>query len=150
MDEFLTIYSDWVNIFSRFYDRLMPFMLFVLCYLLFKKSPSKKAYFHLGVVIFLVVSKHWVSIISLKTKANELHLDFIASSTILTHLILSLITALSCVLILALLHRNNGAGYDILLKKEIWGIWAKENNTSDYFDAQERKLRTQGAKDNEQ
>lgn len=149
MEEFNIIYNGLLNDFGRFYERLIPFILFVLCYLLFKKQPNKKAYIHLGLVIFLVMSKHWASLMNLSIKADDLGIDFDIKIATLNHLAYAMITTLSCIFILALMHRNT-IGYDTLLKKEIWGVWAKENNTSDYFDAQERKLRTQGAKDNEQ
>lgn len=60
----------------------------------------------------------------------------------------SLLTALFGVFILALMHRPVNIGYDKILKKEIWGVWYQENNSTEYFAKRDQKLSQQG-KDSE-
>lgn len=140
MEEYRIIHENIVGIFIKFYEMYMPFMLFTLCYLLFKKPPSKKAYFHLGIIIFFVMFKHWATIVNLDIKANQLELVLDIKATLLEYAIYSLLTAIFCISILALMHRPSNIGYDTLLKKEIWGVWYQENNSTEYFEKREQKF----------
>lgn len=145
IDEF-----TFLDYFRDFYIESLPCALFVLCYLLFKNKPSKIAYIHLFVVVMIVFSKHWATMFEVFERAKDLNIVLDERFVILDYLHHAFFTALSAIAILALLYRPNDVGYDKILKKEIWGVWAKENNSTDYFDARERKLNTQGVKDNEQ
>lgn len=140
----------FLDSFKDFFPEYMPLTLFVLCYLLFKSKPSKTNYAHLFIVIVIVASKHWVSMLYLFKQAKELGIELHKNYVMIEYFNQSFFTGIFAIAILALLYRPNDVGYDKILKKEIWGVWAKENNSTDYFDARERKLNTQGVKDNEQ
>lgn len=128
------------DILFNFYIDFIPFILFILCYLLFKKPPNKKAYLHLGVVIFLVVFKHWATIFDLDIKADEVGFDLKITLVLLEYFFQSLLTAIICISILVLMHRPSNIGYDKILKKEIWGVWYQENNSTEYFEKREQKF----------
>lgn len=134
--------------FYAFYSYYMPFVLFVLCYLLFKQQPSKKAYIHFAIVIFLLTFKHWAMLIDIGLTAEDMGIFLDEDWIIQNYFWQSLLTALFGVFILALMHRPVNIGYDKILKKEIWGVWYQENNGTEYFTKRDQQLSQQG-KDNE-
>lgn len=55
MEEYRIIHENIVGIFIKFYEMYMPFMLFLLCYLLFKKPPNKKPIFIWRLLYYLLL-----------------------------------------------------------------------------------------------
>lgn len=132
----------FIDYFKDFYPNYIPFMLFILCCLLFKNKPNKWAYIHLFIVIFIVIFKHWATMIDVIFDADDLGIEIDVKYVFYDYLNHAFFTALSVIAMLALLYRPNNIniGYDKVLKKEIWGVWYKENNSTEYFDKREREL----------
>lgn len=94
----------------------------------------------MAIVILFIAFKHWAIIFNLSIKADDLELVLNAKETLFDYGIYSLLTTIFCIVILALMHRPSNIGYDTLLKKEIWGVWYQENNSTEYFEKREQKF----------
>lgn len=140
IEKYFESYNIIIKNIQYFGIRIAPILIFVLWYLLFSQNkPSKKAYIHCTIVLCLIVMHQWAMIAHLADIYN-----YIQTEQELYYSIANQIqyvfeyTALG-LLILALLHRPHHVSYDTLLKKEIWGVWYQENNSTDYFEKQERQ-----------
>lgn len=118
-----------------FYDKWMPFALFILCYLLFKHSPKKGVYLHLFVVMVMVTTKHYPRMFMLMDQTYlDLDGNVLNNTLLMEYFLQGLLSSICCLFIVALMHRPFNMSYDTLLKKEIWGVWYQENNSTDYFE----------------
>lgn len=141
-------YNAVIRDIEHFDIETAPILIFVLWYLLFSKNkPTKKAYTHCAIVLCLIVMHRWAMAVDL-VSIYKYYIEVEAGWEFydLNHHIHYIFeyTALG-LLILALLHHPHNVSYDTLLKKEIWGVWYKENNSTEYFEKQDRKAQQRGS-----